>query len=403
MENSITTSQELQDFLLSGAGHESASGQVVNEQTAMRVAAVYACVRVLSETVAQLPLIVYRRTENGKERATDHPLWGVLHDQPNSWQTSFEFREMMVALQALRGNAFALKNVVRGEVRELIPIHPERVAVEQKPDFSLVYTVQLDEGRTVDFSQSEIFHLRGLSLKGVIGLSVLGAAREAIGLSLATQNHGARLFNNGARPGLVLMHPNQLGEEGQKNLRASLDKGYSGDNAHKSIILEEAMKIEKLTMTNEDAQFLETRKFQKNEIATIFRVPPHKIGDLEKATFSNIEQQSIEFVTDTVMPWNVRWEQAITRDLIRPKDKSTVFAEFLVDGLQRGDADARSEFYVKMVQNGLMSANEVRARENLNKREGGDKFLQPLNMVAVNGNQPNGEEDSEDDGQPTES
>lgn len=380
----ISTSQELQDFLLSGSGIKSASGQIVNADSAMRVAAVYASIRVLAESVAQLPLIVYRRLPGGKgkERATDHPLWKLLHDVPNRWQTSFEFREMCMGHLGLRGNAFALKSRVRGRIRELIPIHPARVEVKQEDDLRITYKISGKDGSVREYGQKDIFHLRGLSFDGVVGISPITYARESIGLSLATEKHGALLFQNGAKPLGVLRHPGRLDKEARENLKQSWQDAHSGGNTHKTALLEEGMEWVSVGMTSEDSQFLETRKFQRSEIASIFRVPPHKIGDLEKATFSNIEQQSIEFVTDSLMPHLRRWEQSITRDLIAPAERGEIFVEFLVDGLLRGDSQARSEFYVKMVNNALLSPNEIRVKENLNPYEGGDEFMKPLNMQA---------------------
>lgn len=396
----ISTPYEWAEYLRSGAGMKSQSGQVVNPETAMRVSAVYACIRVLAETVAQLPLIVYRRLPDGqgKERATDHPLWKLLHDAPNRWQTSFEFREMFMGHLCLRGNAYALKSRARGRLRELIPLHPDRVQVKQEDDLRLTFEVSLKDGTVKKYEQKDIFRLNGLSFNGFTGINPIRYAREAIGLSLATEQHGSLLFKNGAQPIGVLTHPQTLTPEAGKKLKESWQEAHSGDNQFKTALLEEGLAWKPLGMTSEDSQFLETRKFQRNAIASIFRVPPHKIGDLERATFSNIEQQSIEFVTDSLMPYLRRWEQSITRDLVLPVERGEIFVEFLVDGLLRGDSKARGKFYVEMVTNGLLSPNEIREMENRNPYEGGDEFIRQLNTQTTNGNDDDDESD-EDSGQ----
>lgn len=366
-------------------GGESKSGQSVTPETAMQCAAVQASVRVLAESVAQLPLILYKRTKDGgKERATDHPLYARLGAKPNGWQTSFEYREAQQVNLALRGNAYAYINRAGGQVRELIPLHPNRVTVEQLDDFRVQYRVRTGSVENV-IPQTEIHHLRGLSTNGLVGLSPIAMAREAIGLSLATEEHGARLFQNGARPGGIITRPKDAGkwsEDAAKRFLASFREAYSGDGLGKTALMEDGMSFTVVGMTSEDAQFLETRKYQRSEIAAIFRVPPHMIGDLERATFSNIEQQSLEFVMHSLMPWLRRWEQAISRDLLTERERETYFAEFLVDGLLRGDIASRYAAYAVAITNGFMNRNEVRLRENLNPEPGLDVFLSPLNMTG---------------------
>lgn len=366
-------------------GTKATSGISVSADSSMRCAAVYACVRVLAESVAQLPLILYRRLPNGgKERATDHPLYTLLHDAPNSWQTSLEFRELQMYNLLLRGNGYSFINRIRGVVRELLPLHPDRMTVAQRENFDLTYALSKSGGETQPLAAGDVFHLRGLSANGYTGITPIAMAREAIGLALATEQHGARLFANGAKMGGILKHPGKLKDaEMAKRIRESFDTAFSGDNAHRTALLEENMSWEKVTMTAEDSQFIETRKYQRSEIASIFRVPPHKIGDLERATFSNIEHQSLEFLTDSLLPWLRRWEQAITRDLLTPRERPEFFAEFLVDGLLRGDVKTRMDSYAVAIQNGIMSPNEARTRENLNPRAGGDEYLRPANMVPA--------------------
>jgi len=348
----------------------------------MRASAVYACVKVLAETIASLPLIVYRRLPNGgKERALEHPQYRLLHDQPNGWQTSFEWREMTQGHVTLRGMAYSeIIPGPRGAVEELIPLHPDRVEPKRLENGSLIYIHRPENGKERRLTQEEVFVLRGLSSDGIKGLSPIEHARESIGLSLATEGYGARFFQNDARPGGVLESPNKLDESAYKNLKTSWAEAYSGvANSHKPAILEQGLTWKQMGMTSEDAQFLETRKFQLSEIARIFRVPPHMIGDLERSTNNNIEHQSIEFVVHTIRPWLVRWEQAITRDLLIGAGE--YFAEFLVDGLLRGDFKTRSEGYASAVTTGWMTPNEVREKENLNPIEGGDELMKPLNMA----------------------
>jgi len=370
-----------------GGGYQTASGIAVTPDSAMREAAVYACVRVLAESVAQLPLHVYRRRKSGgKDRATDHPLYSTLHDQPNSRQTSFEFRETVMFHAALRGNSVSKIVPYGGQaVGELLPLIPDRLAIFQATDGRRAYRYQPETGPEEILLQSDVLHIPGLSFDGVSGLSPIAYHRETVGASLAAKEFGARLFKNGTHIGTVFEHPNKVGVEAQEHLRKSLKDGFASVmNAGKAIILEEGMKIQKLGMTSEDAQYLETRKFSRSEIASIFRVPPHKIGDLERATFSNIEQQSIEFVTDTLMPWLVRIEQAISRDLFSAADRRRgYFAEFNVMGLLRGDAAARAAYYKARFEVGSLSPNQIRGHENENPEEGGDQCFVPLNMIPI--------------------
>lgn len=367
--------------ILRGALGGTASGVAVSPDSALRCAAVFACVRVLAEDVAKVPLILYRRTASGgKERATDHPLYPVLHDRPNPWQTSFEFREMMQGHLELRGNAFAFINRVGGRVQELLPIHPDRVSAKQEADYSLSYKVQ---GNPDPFPAERILHLRGLSSDGVTGMTPISLGREAVGLALAAEQHGARLFGNGARPGGILEHPGKVSAEAATRLKTSFEEMHGGRNVHRTALLEEGLKWTQIGMTSEDAQFLETRKYQRSEIAALFRVPPHKIGDLEKATFSNIEQQSLEYVGDSLQPRVTRWEQRLAASLLTPVERKTYYVSFLLEGLLRGDTKARYEAYGRAILDGWMNRNEARLREDLDPVEGLGEFLQPLNMTPA--------------------
>jgi HK97 family phage portal protein len=385
----ISTSHELMEHLT--GGQPTQAGVNVNPDTAMRASAVYSAIRVLAEGVAQLPLVVYRRrADGGRERANQHWLFELLHDRPNQWQTSFEWREMLMGHVALRGNHYSWKNLVdRGrQVRELVPLHPDRMEVEQLDDFSLRYHYTTPDGRSRTFGQDEILHIRGLSDNGVVGMNPIAYQRESIGHYLAAERHGASFFGNGAFPGAAFKHPGQLSPQAHENLKRDLQEDYGGGNSGKPILLEEGMDWQQLSVSNEDSQFLETYKHKRTEIAAIFRVPPHMIGDLERATFSNIEQQSLDFVVYTLMPWLRRIEQAILRDLVPDNQRASLYAEHLVEGLLRGDMAARKDFYASAINWGWMSPNEVREKENMNPRDGGDEYMIPgnVNVQDENGN-----------------
>ena len=365
----------------------SASGVVVSPQTAMQSAAVYSSVKVLAESIGMLPLNLYRKeANNARTLLSDHPLHVLCHDQPNEWMTSVEFWEMMVISLNLRGNAYAYINRNRsGQVVELLPLQPDMVQVEMSTDFRLEYRVSMPDGAFKRLSVGEIFHIRGLTLNGWLGISPIAYARESIGLALATERFGGQLFKNGAKMGGVLEHPGKLSKESYERIKTSFDEAHSGDNAHKTALLEEGMKFARISLSANDSQFLETRKYQRSEIAAIFRVPPHMIGDLERATFSNIEQQSLEFVNYSLMPWLVRIEKAIKRDLMTPAERQTMTAKFNVSGLLRGDASARSALYHNGILDGWMTRNEARAAESelgivLSPIDGLDLPLIPLNM-----------------------
>ena len=380
--------------------NQATSGVSVTEYSATKYSAVLACVRVLAETVASLPLHVYRRLKNGKEKATDHYLYDILHTQPNPELTSFEFRELQMVYLALWGNAYAeIEYGNDGKIKGLWPLRPDLMQV-RRVNGELVYEYQSQAVGRKYYPAQRILHIRGLSTDGIVGVSMIRLARDAIGLGLAAEEYGARFFANDARPGIVLEHPGTLSKEALKNLKKSWENEHrSLSNKHRIAILEEGMKVHEVGIPPEDAQFLEIRKFQVNEIARIFRVPPHLIGDLEKATFSNIEQQSIEFVVHTIRPWLVRWEQAIMRDLFSPDDRKEYFAEFLVDGLLRGDIKSRYEAYSIGRQNGWLSADDIREMENMNPLPDGTGkiYLIPLNMIPVNTITSGGSKDGKQD------
>lgn len=369
------------------------AGKPVNEQTAMQMTAVYSCVRILSETVAGLPLHVYKYNDSGgKEKDLKHPLYKLLHDEPNPEMTSFAFRETLMSHLLLWGNAYAqiIRNA-RGEVIALYPLMPNRMTVDRDSKGRLYYLYSrssedaptLGKDSQVYLDSSDVLHIPGLGFDGLVGYSPIAMAKNAVGLAIATEEYGAKFFANGAAPGGVLEHPGTI-KDPQK-VKESWNAAYQGSsNAHRVAVLEEGMKYQAIGISPEQAQFLETRKFQINEIARIFRIPPHMLADLEKSSFSNIEQQSLEFVKYTLDPWVIRWEQAMCRVLLLESEKNprggepTVFIKFNVDGLLRGDYASRMSGYATARQNGWMSANDIRELENLDRipaELGGDLYL----------------------------
>ena len=372
----------------------SSAGKRVNERSAMQMTAVYSCVRILAEAVAGLPLHLYRYKEDGgKEKAIDHPLYLLLHDEPNPEMSSFVLRETLMTHLLLWGNAYA--QIIRngkGEVIALYPLMPDRMTVDRdsKGQLYYEYTVSMDDAPTVKGSlvrlhPSDVLHIPGLGFDGLVGYSPIAMAKNAIGMAIACEEYGAKFFANGAAPGGVLEHPGTIKDP--QRVRESWQSTFGGSgNSNKIAVLEEGMKYTPIGISPEQAQFLETRKFQINEIARIFRVPPHMVGDLEKSSFSNIEQQSLEFVKYTLEPWLVRWEQSIQRTLLSPEEKKSYFAKFNVEGLLRGDYASRMSGYATARQNGWMSANDIRELENLDRipaELGGDLYLINGNMTKL--------------------
>ena len=378
---------DAQAWIDAGLLNKSASGVTVTTMGALKYSAVMACVRVLSESVAGLPLMIYERREGeaGKDRAEDFYLYPILHLQPNPIMTSFQLRETLQSHLALWGNAYCeIEYRGSGQIAALWPLRPDQMErIEVRGD-SLLYHYRLPNGEPVELPGWRVWHLRGLANDGILGYSPIALAKQSIGLALAAEEFGSRFFGNGATLGGVLEHPGTLGEEAHKQLKASWKASHGGlSNAHRTAILEEGMSYREIGIPPEDAQFLETRKFQVADIARIYRVPPHMIGDLDRATFSNIEHQSIEFVVHSLRPWLVRWEQSINTTLLTESQRQSYFAEFLVDGLLRGDIQSRYQAYAVARQNGWMSANDVRRLENQNPIEDGDVYLVPLNMVPA--------------------
>ena len=364
----------------------SGSGKSVTVQSAIQLSTVYACVRVISETIASLPLGIYETVNDGNEKATDHPLYRLLHDEPNSEMTSFVFREVMLAHLLLYGNSYS--QIIRSgknQVIGLYPLLPDHMDVDRDSKGNLTYTYTTSDGKTVSIKPRDVLHIPGLGFDGVMGYSPIALEKNAIGLGIASEEYGSKFFSNGARPSGILTHPNTV--KNPKALRESWNSAYGGSsNSNRVAILEEGMKFEPIAIPNNEAQFLETRKFQVDEICRIFRVPPHLVGNLEHATFSNIEHQSIDFAVHTIRPWLVRIEQAMNRALLSEQEKGRFFVQFNIDGLMRGDYKSRMEGYAIGRQNGWLSANDIRALENQNPipaDQGGDAYLVNGNMISI--------------------
>lgn len=380
--------KDVADQFFDGQGAKTKSGATVNETSALNLSAVWAAVRVLTDTVASIPVHVYKRLEpRGKERASSHPVYRLLHDRANPEMSAFTFKECLQGHLATWGNGYAEKERNgRGDVVALWPIPPNRVTpkwVKLNGKVAKVFEVDVDGTRKV-FGVDQIMQIPGFGYDGLQGYGPIRMARESLGLTKAAEEFGSRLFGQGLRSGGVLTHPGKLSDVARLNLRKSIEANYSGlDNAHRAMLLEEGLTWTATSIPPEDAQFLQTRQFQIAEIARWFKVPPHKIGDLSRATFSNIEHQSIEFVTDTARPWFVRWEQVLTWELFSEKDRETYFAEFLMDGLLRGDNASRAAFHTAMFNIGAASQNDIRETENQNPIEGGDRYWVQGALVPV--------------------
>ena len=364
----------------------SAAGKSVTPRSALQMSTVYACVRVIAETIASLPLHVYERTDTGSVKAYDHPLYFLLHDEPNSEMTSFVLRETMLSHLLLWGNAYCqiLRNG-RGHILGLYPLLPDRMTVDRDSAGKLTYDYMTRDSVTVRLRPEDVLHIPGLGFDGIMGYSPIALEKNAIGLGIAAEEYGSKFFSNGAMPAGVLTHPNTV--KNPAALRESWNAAYGGSaNSGKVAILEEGMTFERISMPNNEAQFLESRKFQVSEICRIYRVPPHMVGDLEHATFSNIENQSISFAVHTIRPWLVRIEQSMNRALFSDKEKGSFYVRFNIDGLMRGDYKSRMEGYAIGRQNGWLSTNDIRDLENMNPvpdEEGGNALLVNGNMIPI--------------------
>ena len=357
------------------------SGKRVTDRTALQHIAVYACVRVLSEAIAQLPLHVYKYNDKGKERVPNHPLYFLLHDQPNSEMTSFVFRETLMSHLLIYGNAYA--QIIRngkGDVLGLYPLMPDKMKVDRDEKKRLIYIYSrydeanpnLKEQGDIILYADEVLHIPGLGFDGLVGYSPIALAKNAIGISIACEEYGASFFGNGASPSGVLEHPGVI--KNPERVRDAWQRAYGGRNAHKVAVLEEGMKFTPIAIPNNEAQFLETRKFQIEEIARMY----YDWRDLDHATFSNVEHLSLDFVKYSLDPWIVRWEQSLQKALLSDSEKGQYFVKFNVDGLLRGDYASRMQGYATARQNGWMSANDIRELEDMNmisEEEGGNLYL----------------------------
>lgn len=366
-----------------------ASGAMVNPVTALTHPAVYACVKIISETLAAMPLILYKRkSDDSKDRATDHPLFRLLKSLPNPRMTAFEFREMLVGHYLLRGNAYAqIIYNQGGDIDSLWPLHPGRMEVLAHPDTGeIVYKYTLSNNLTVTFTPEQILHLRGPSDGGLMGRSPIDCFKEAIGTGLSMEAYESNLYGNNASPtGLLTLPPGQsLSKTGKEKLSEDWQRKFAGVNRAKNVaVLEDGLTWQQVGMTSSDAQFVDSKKANDQTIARVFRMPPHKIGIMGDATFSNIEQQNTEFYTDTILPHLERFEQVVERDLLRGEKPDKYYAEFLVDSILRGDILTRGRYYAIARQWGWMNVNEIRAKENQNPVDGGEIYLQPLNMIEA--------------------
>jgi HK97 family phage portal protein len=363
------------DTLAAIFGAPTAAGVTVGPATAIGLPTISACVRVLAETIASLPLNVYQRTRDGKRRAPEHPLYRVLHDAPNRVHTSYTWREVSVGHILLWGNSYTL--IGDGE---LIPLKPWSMRVEVKGG-TVEYTYHLDNGGSRKIPAEDLIHVPGMSFDGLIGMSVISAHKQAISIGLAQESFNAAHLGNNLQPGGLLVHPGKLDSKARSNLREAFEARHKGSSkAGSMMLLEEGIKWEQVGIPAKDAQFIEGRKFQAEEYCRLFRVAPSMVGIQSNMPRANAEQEALGFVVHTIRPWLVRFEQAINRRLFEGTD---YFAEFLVDGLLRGDTTTRYEAYASAITHGWMTRNEARALENLNPLPGLDEPLQPLNMTTA--------------------
>ncbi len=388
-------------------GRQSITGAHLTPELALGITAVKACVQVLADNVASLPIPVYRRLEGrGKERATDHPLYRILHEEPNPWMTPYQIKETLMGHLLLWGNAFAsierwTSGNLAGQARYLWPLRPdgvERIGRAQNGELRYLYRVPTNNpsgalmddtgkpGELVEIPQRDMLHIRGLSSNGVVGYSPIALHRESLGLAMAAEEYGSRFFGQDARPGGILKTAGKLGETAANNLKQSWNEAHQGlTGSHRVAVLEDGVEWQAISIPPNDAQFLETRQFQLTEISRIFRVPPHKISDLNRATYSNVDKQEQMFMIDSLRPWLVRWEEQITKDLILPSERSRYFAEFLMEAQWRADIKTRYDAYSKGKQWGWLSTNDIREFENMNPVPDGDMYWMPVNVQAMGG------------------
>lgn len=373
------------DFWFEPVGSRSATGARVSADSALRLTAVWACVRILSETLASMPFVMYRPLlDGGREIVTDHPIVRLFDKAPNAMQTPFEWREMMQAHLVLRGNAYNQILTDRaGVIVALQPMHPDRVKIEMLAAGEYRYRFLQPDGSDLVLSRGEVWHVRGMSFDGILGLNPIELARDAVGMGLSAQDYGARFFQNDAKPGGVIEFQGQFKDQtARQTFISAWQAAQGGANRGKTVVLERDMKYVEVGLNNSDAQFIESRKFQVTEIARMFRVPPHMIADLDRSTNNNIEHQGLEFVLHTMTPWAERWESSIETNLLTEAD-SDLEIEFDFSSLLRGDHAARSTYLNSGIMTGWLTRNEARIIEGYDPLPDLDEPLQPLNMVPA--------------------
>jgi HK97 family phage portal protein len=370
------------------AGAISNSGENVNESTALTYSAVYNAISLISGTIGALPLHLMQRKGDKKRIADDRIMYRVLHDEWNPYMTAMAGRETLMAHVLAWGNGYA--EIVRngyGEVVQLWPITPDRCRPEMK-NGAFIYRILVD-GQEIILPREKVLHVPGLGFDGFVGYSPIAMARKSIGLGMALETFGELYFGQGTHPGVIVSHPGQLSPDSHTRLKDSLSASYSGlGKAHRLMLLEDGMKIEKLGIPPNDSQFLESRQFQIPEIARFFNLPPHKLKDLSKSSFNNIEQEQMSYVTDCILPWVVRLEQCYQSQLLSVSDKSLsgngrLYFKHSFEGLLRGDMASRGSFYTALFNIGALSSNDIRAYEDKDPIPGGDEYFVPLNMVPL--------------------
>ncbi len=359
-----------------GLGLPTQSGEIVSTESAIGLPAVYACTRILAETIASMPLKLYRNTDQGREPAKDHPLFRLLKFSPNSYMTSLEAREFLVACLCLRGNAYAYIERAHGEVVGVWPLRPDRMTVESD-GWILSYRYTDQHGKTITYAQDEILHLKGLSTDGIMGLSPIATLRETVAAAQSIESYANNFFRNAARPAGVLQHPGRLSGEQMEHLRKQFEEHYSGTKkAGRTLVLEEAMAWQSIGLTNEDAQMLESRKFNLEDILRAYRIPPHIAGHLDKMSYNNIEQLGSEFLNLTLTPWLRRIEERLDVQLLTEDERTAgLYFEHESGGLLRGSTKDRFEAYEVGLRAGFLTVDEVRARENLPRSSSNDNNL----------------------------
>jgi len=384
-------------------GYTSNSGIYINAESAMRVSTVYSCVSLLSQVIASIPLVLYEKHDSVEE-ARKNPLYKLLKHKPNEYQTAYDYWMYNLECMLLRGGFISWKNTVGNRTASMIPLNPDEITREVTPDGRLVFSGKTKWGnRQLSFDQepqSSFFWCNYRTRDGISPQSVISSASEAMGLALTAETHGARVFKNDATPPLVIEHPQKLSPEALLNLSKMWKRGGSGDNYGMPRFVDGGAKITRLAMSNEDAQCLETRRFQKEEICGIFRVPPSMIGDTQRAQgWSTLEQKNSDFLTYTLMPYLENIEQAVDRSLIPEKDWDTIYADFDTDELMKADVRGRTTYYTTMFNIGALSPNEIRSLEGYNKRDGGDEY-KSASAPAVTIQKENEDEDASDTEKP---